>query len=227
MDIKSVVKDRYGKLIGGESRCCSGCPGVNSGIPSFGVGDPVDLAGLKPGERVLDVGSGAGGNCVKAAKIVGENGFVSGLDAAAGMLGEAVKRIEALGLENLGFVEGDAEDMPFPNASFDVVISDCVINLIPDKGKVFREIFRVLKPGGRAVISDVLSSREFPDELKQDENLWCGCISGALPEEGYIRLFEEAGFSNIQIPVKKYSKEYAGITLYNAVLKASVPPRSP
>ena len=219
MDYKATVKDKYGELIKGKSSCCDACSCAVSNIPSFGVGTPVEFAGLKPGEKVLDIGSGAGGNCLKAARIVGEHGEITGLDMTDEMVSEAKRHAGASGLKNLEFVRGDADDMPFSDESFDVVISDCVINLIPDKGKVFREMFRVLKPGGRAVIADVSSDREFPDELKEDEKLWCGCVSGAVPDEVYLRMFREAGFSSAEIPVKDYSREVSGIRLYNAVFR--------
>lgn len=219
MDYKAAVKDKYGELIKGKFSCCEACCASCGDIPSFGVGAPVEFAELKPGEKVLDIGSGAGGNCLKAASIVGEQGKITGLDMTEEMVSEAKGYAEASGLKNLEFIRGDADDMPFSAESFDVVISDCVINLIPDKGKVFREMFRVLKPGGRVAIADVSSDREFPDELKEDENLWCGCVSGAVPDEVYLRMFREAGFSRAEIPAKDYSKDVSGIKLYNAVFR--------
>ncbi len=220
MDIKKTVEKRYGEIIAGESFCCGSCCAEVSDIPGFGVGDPVKSAKLLPGEKVLDIGSGAGGNCMKAAEIVGEKGNVTGLDMTGGMISAARGYAGKTGLKNLSFVKGDAESMPFDDEFFDVVISDCVINLIPCKQKVFNEIFRVLKVGGRAVISDVSSRKEFPKELKEDEKLWCGCVSGAVPEEEYIRMFREAGFTSAEILSKEYWKEAGGIKLYNAVFRA-------
>jgi arsenite methyltransferase len=220
MDFKAAVKKNYGELIKGKSSCCDSCCAAKTEIPGFGVGAPVKFAELEPGEKVLDIGSGAGGNCIKAAKIVGEKGEVRGLDMTEEMVSEAKRHAGASEFKNLSFIKGDADNMPFSDESFDVVISDCVINLIPCKEKVFNEIFRVLKSGGRAVIADVSSGREFPDELKKDEKLWCGCVSGAVPEEEYIRMFQGSGFSSAEILSKEDWKEVGGIKLYNAVFRA-------
>ncbi len=220
MDIKKTVEKNYAAVIAGKSSCCGSCCGEAPGIPGFGVGDPVKSAKLLPGEKVLDIGSGAGGNCIKAAEIVGEKGNVTGLDMTGEMISAAHGYAGKTGLKNLSFVKGDAESMPFEDESFDVVISDCVINLVPCKEKAFKEVFRVLKFGGRAVISDVSSRKEFPKELKEDENLWCGCVSGAVPEEEYIRMFREAGFDSAEILSKEYWKEAWGIKLYNTVFRA-------
>ncbi len=220
MDIKKTVEKKYGEIVAEKSSCCNPCCEEVPGIPGFGVGVPLDFSKLKPGEKLLDVGSGAGGNCIKAAGIVGEKGEVTGLDMTAEMVSAACGYAEKAGLKNLRFVKGDAEGMPFDDESFDVVISDCVINLIPCKEKVFDEIFRVLKTGGRAVISDVSSEREFPEKLKEDEKLWCGCVSGAVPAEEYIRMFRGAGFSPPEILSKEDWKEVGGIKLYKAVFRA-------
>jgi arsenite methyltransferase len=218
VDIKKIVGKNYAAVIAEKSSCCSSCS--VPGIPGFGVGDPLDFSKLKPGEKLLDVGSGAGGNCIRAAEIVGEEGDVTGLDMTGEMISAARGYAGKAELKNLKFVKGDAESMPFDDEAFDVVISDCVINLVPCKEKVFNEIFRVLKPGGRAVISDVSSEREFPQELKEDEKLWCGCVSGAVPEEDYIRMFRAAGFSSAGIISKEYWKDVERIKLYKAVFRA-------
>lgn len=224
MDLKNAVQNKYGRLIQErvQSCCCSCSCGVSpqDSVPSFGVGRPIEFAGIKEGERVLDVGCGAGGNCILAARLVGQSGKVVGLDLTREMIEAAQDNAREAGVTGVSFVQGDAENMPFGNAQFDVVISDCVINLAPDKERVFREIYRVLGKGGRAIISDVVSEKVFPKELQQDEDLWCGCVSGALPEDQYVRCMHEAGFERVEILEEREGSTVAGIRLFHATFRA-------
>ena len=132
----------------------------------------------------------------------------------------AEKQARKEGIKNAEFVLGDAEEIPFNNTYFDVAISDCVINLIPDKKKVFSEIYRVLKEGGQMVISDVVSDKEFPSKLKEDNNLWCGCVSGALPEDEYLAIIEEAGFKNLEVVERKDAQRVEEINISHLTVKA-------
>ncbi len=222
VEIKKAVQDRYGRLITSNAGCCRPCctSKSDSSIPSFGVGKPVDDANLQLGETVLDIGSGAGGNCISAAKLVGDQGQAIGLDLTDEMLEAARRYASDLGVTNVSFVKGDAENMPFPDSLFDVVISDCVINLVPDKQKAFAEAFRVLKQGGRMIISDVVSDRLFPVELEEDTSLWCECISGALLEKNYTDLMRQAGFTGVEPLTKEYSRDIAGIKVFHATYRA-------
>ncbi len=201
MTIKKAVQTRYGQLISQRFSCC--CPGEQGqrtkDIPSYGVGNPAARAALEPGERVLDIGSGAGGDCLKAAEQVGPTGEVVGLDMTDEMLAAARQNADTQGVQNVRFVKGDAESMPLEDSCFDVVLSDCVINLAADKQSVFEEINRVLKPGGRMVISDVVTDKPFSEEAQSDEELWCGCISGSLVESDYLDLMQQAGLVQVEI----------------------------
>ncbi len=175
---------------------------------------------MKIGEIVLDIGSGAGGNCIAAANIVGDQGKAIGMDLTDEMLEAAKGYASELGVANVSFVKGDAESMPFADSLFDVVISDCVINLVPDKQKAFAEAFRVLKPGGRMIISDVVTDRSFPAELEADTSLWCGCISGAIPENIYTDLMRQSGFGSVELLFKEHSSDVAAIKVFHATYRA-------
>jgi arsenite methyltransferase len=179
---------------------------VAAALASLGCGNPTALAELKPGERVLDLGSGGGIDVLLSAKRVGPTGFAYGLDMTDAMLELAERnRIEA-GVENVHFLKGVIEDIPLPENSVDVVISNCVINLSADKGKVLREAYRVLSPGGRFAVSDIVFLGQFPQAIRSDLEAWAGCIAGALEEETYRQLLTEAGFTNIAIEVtRRYS----------------------
>src|SRR5712692_3083928 len=173
---------------------------------SLGCGNPTALAELKPGERVLDLGSGGGIDVLLSARRVGPTGFVYGLDMTDSMLELAERnRIEA-GIENVRFLKGVIEDIPLPANAVDVVISNCVINLSADKGRVLREAYRVLAPGGRFAVSDIVFLGRFPQAIRSDLEAWAGCIAGALEEETYRQLLAEAGFTPIEIEVtRRYS----------------------
>lgn len=200
---KEIVKDQYSKMIKGKEEI--GCCTVDNKnqIPSFGVGNPLKYVDLNSGDYLIDIGSGPGKNCLKAAKIIGEKGKVIGLDLTEEMVNSAKKEAMKEDLKWIDFIQGDAEDIPFADNYFDVAISDCVINLVPDKKKVFSEIFRVLKKGGQIMISDVVSDKKFPSKLKEDNELWCGCVSGAIPEKEFLNIIKETGFEDLQIVEKK------------------------
>src|SRR6266487_2223793 len=234
--LREVVRERYGRtalevLSTGKTAvdsCCSSscCSPVDSdpvtsylyssaelgelpitaALASQGCGNPTALAELKPGEKVLDLGSGGGIDVLLSARRVGPTGFVYGLDMTDAMLALAERnRIEA-NIENARFLKGEIEAIPLPNNAVDVVISNCVINLSADKGQVLREAYRVLSPGGRFAVSDVVFLGHFPQAIRSDLEAWAGCIAGALEEEIYQQLLVEAGFTNIEIEVtRRYS----------------------
>jgi ubiquinone/menaquinone biosynthesis C-methylase UbiE len=179
---------------------------VAAALASLGCGNPTALAELRPGERVLDLGSGGGIDVLLSARRVGPDGFAYGLDMTDAMLELAERnRVEA-GIENVRFLQGIIEDTPLPAESVDVVISNCVINLSADKGQVLRDAFRVLAPGGRFAVSDVVFQGHIPQILRQDLESWAGCIAGVLEEETYRALLTEAGFTAIEVEVtRRYS----------------------
>jgi len=179
---------------------------TTAALASLGCGNPTALAELKPGERVLDLGSGGGIDVLLSARRVGPTGFAYGLDMTDSMLELAERnRIEA-GVENVRFLKGEIEDIPLSDNAVDVVISNCVINLSADKGQVLREAYRVLSPGGHFAVSDVVFLGHFPQVIRSDLEAWAGCIAGALEEETYRQLLAEAGFTNIEIEVtRRYS----------------------
>lgn len=223
--IKKVIKKSYGKIAKGKGFCCgpkkSSCcettglaenisknigytdeelqsvpDGANLGL---GCGNPVALASLKEGEIVLDLGSGAGFDCLLAANKVGKAGKVIGIDMTPEMIKKAKKNAKKGGYENVEFKLGEVENLPVADNSADIVISNCVINLSPDKKKVFREIFRVLKPGGRFMVSDIVLLKELPETIKNSIESYVGCIAGAMMKDDYIKTIKEAGFQNVKI----------------------------
>ncbi len=212
--MKEEVKKRYKKVAGEkgclpEQSCCTVdlnfyeeylkklSPEIE--FKSLGCGTPLSFEVLKKGEKVLDVGSGEGVEALIAALMVGENGEVAGLDMTDEMIEKARENANKCGFTNVKFIKGDAETIPFPDGYFDIVMSNCVINLVEDKEKVFKEIFRVLKCGGRVLISDIVSERELPDEIKSDPDLWSSCIGGAIPVATYLDLLEKTGFLVVRI----------------------------
>ena len=226
-EIKRLVRERYGSRAkgviqltvveqpaGGEAACCSPADmdralrlyneGQLAGLPaesiaaSAGCGNPTALAGLREGERVLDLGSGGGIDCFLAANQVGETGHVIGLDMTPDMLELARTNQANLGLTNVEFVQGDMEKMPLPDASVDVVISNCVVCLSPDKDAVFQETFRVLSPGGRVHISDMMSNSD-EGPARTDPEAWASCIAGAEQRDTYLDRLRQAGFEGITI----------------------------
>jgi len=172
---------------------------VEAVAASAGCGNPTALAGLKDGERVLDLGSGGGIDCFLAARQVGPKGHVIGLDMTPDMLALARRNAETLGVSNVEFVEGYIEDIPLPKSSVDVVISNCVVCLSPDKEAVAREAFRVLSPGGRLHLSDMMALGPMPQELRDDPQKWASCVSGAEERATYLARLAEAGFRDVEI----------------------------
>ena len=232
-DIKEVVKEKYGqaalRVVSGEgsaccgsspSSCCSGGDVITSDLysqlqkdelpqaavlASLGCGNPTALAELKPGEIVLDLGSGGGIDVLLSAKRVAPGGKAYGLDMTDEMLSLARENQKKAGVENVEFLKGEIEQIPLPDNSVDVIISNCVINLSADKDRVLREAFRVLKPGGRFAVSDVVTRGEIPAEIRKNILLWVGCVAGALDENEYREKLTTAGFTNIGIePTRIY-----------------------
>jgi ubiquinone/menaquinone biosynthesis C-methylase UbiE len=171
---------------------------------SLGCGDPVTLAGLKPGETVLDLGSGGGIDCFLAAKQVGPSGHVIGVDMTADMLEKARANAQEMSAENVEFRLGEIEYLPVADESVDVVISNCVINLSPDKAQVFRDVYRALRPGGRLAVSDIVTRVELPPEVKQDLGSWAACVAGAWVDKDYVAAIEAAGFVDVTIKERTF-----------------------
>ncbi|HEY8166646.1 MAG TPA: arsenite methyltransferase [Gemmatimonadaceae bacterium] len=194
--------------------------GQTAGIPeeallaSLGCGNPTALAELREGETVLDLGSGGGIDVLLSAKRVGPTGKAYGLDMTDDMLALAEHNKQRTGAENVEFLKGEIEAIPLPDSSVDVIISNCVINLSADKSKVLKEAFRVLKPGGRFAVSDVVVRGEVPAELRRNMELWVGCVAGALEENEYKSLLKDAGFESIDVePTRVYSASDAAAFL--------------
>ncbi len=242
---KDVIKKKYEEIaVKGTSCCSGGCcsdrsitdisksigyseddirnvPDANLGL---GCGNPTAFAELKPGDIVLDLGSGAGFDSFLAAQKLKGSGKVIGVDMTPEMLERAQANALKYGYSNVEFRLGDIEALPVENKSVDVIISNCVINLAPDKDKVFREAFRVLKPGGRMYISDMVLLAELPEDLKNDKDLLAGCVAGAILKEEYLSLLEKVGFSvEIQSEDTDISKsQYKGLPVESLRLKACV-----
>ena len=235
-DIKTVVKEKYGqaalRVKSGGSSCCgataasdSCCDPITSNLydlsqagqipeeallASLGCGNPTALARLNPGEVVLDLGSGGGIDVLLSAKRVGPEGKAYGLDMTDEMLALANENKRKAGAGNVEFLKGEIENIPLPDNSVDVIISNCVINLAADKDLVLREAFRVLKPGGRFAVSDVVTRGDISPEIRQSVLLWVGCVAGALDETEYRKKLTAAGFENIEIePTRIYRVEDA------------------
>jgi arsenite methyltransferase len=174
---------------------------------SLGCGDPITLASLEEGQAVLDLGSGGGLDCFLAAKKVGPTGKVIGVDMTASMIEKARANKAKIGAENVEFRLGEIEHLPVPDDSVDVIISNCVINLSPDKPQVFRETFRALRPGGRIAVSDIVTDGPLPEAIKNDLTAWAGCIAGALDVKDYIAAIEDAGFEDVELTHVYWDKE--------------------
>jgi arsenite methyltransferase len=229
-DVRSVVRQHYGEAAARfQPKASSGCgcskdpvelsasklypaseidtlPEDVTGL-SMGCGDPITLASLKPGQTVLDLGSGGGIDCFMAAKKVGETGHVIGVDMTAEMLEKARTNQAKLGFRNVEFRLGEIENLPVADNTVDVIISNCVINLSPDKPQVFREAYRVLKPGGKLALSDIVTDGPLPKVVQDNLSAWAGCVSGALDLKEYIADLEEAGFTDIDITPVYFDQE--------------------
>jgi SAM-dependent methyltransferase len=215
--IHEIVREHYAERIKNNASCCGGssdcCSTENSLYPqellatlpegespvSYGCGDPITLASLQPGQTVLDLGSGAGLDCFFAAKKVGETGHVIGVDMTPEMIEQARSSAQRLNLKNVEFRQGYLEDLPVEANTVDVIISNCVINLSPDKTKVFAEAFRVLKPGGKLAVSDIVTDGPLPQSIKQSLSAWAGCVAGAVEASEYIGMMEAVGFTNVSV----------------------------
>jgi arsenite methyltransferase len=235
-DIKEVVKEKYGqaalRVAKGGSSCCGAtraledcCDPITSNLydaaqagelpeaalkASLGCGNPTQLAALNPGETVLDLGSGGGIDVLLSARRVGPTGKAYGLDMTDEMLALANENKRASGVENVEFLKGEIESIPLPDNSVDVIISNCVINLSSNKDRVIAEAFRVLKPGGRFAVSDVVTKGEMLPEIRKSVLLWVGCVAGALEENEYRAKLAAAGFENIDVePTRIYRVEDA------------------
>jgi len=219
--IREQVRTAYGEVARGKSGCSVGCCGTDdggslllgyseedlAGVPDgadlgLGCGNPQAIAALKPGETVLDLGSGAGFDCFLAAKRVGATGRVIGVDMTPEMVAKARENARKVGAENVEFRLGEIERLPLPDASVDVILSNCVINLSPDKAAVFREAYRVLKPGGRLAISDVILTGPMPKEIEESVQALTGCVAGATDASTLHSLLAEAGFMSPAVEPK-------------------------
>jgi len=189
--------------------------GSNLGL---GCGNPLSIASLKPGEVVLDLGSGAGFDAFLAARKVGKKGRVVGVDMTDEMLKKARQNAKKGGFTNVEFRKGDIEDLPVKDKLIDATISNCVINLAPSKEKVFKEAYRVLKSGGRLMVSDVVLTKNLPEKIKNDKDLLTGCVAGAILKQDYFKLLKKAGFENIQIHKQTpgFLKDYTLSITYSA-----------
>ncbi len=241
-DVESAVQESYSAQAQGQQSCCaSGCdcgetqavtfktgymldelqavPGEAANI-SLGCGNPTAIAALQPGETVLDIGSGGGIDCFLSARKVGESGRVIGVDMTPAMLERARKTAEKNGYRNVTFLQGTADRIPVEDDTVDVIISNCVINLTRDKGRVFAEAARVLKYGGRLEVSDMVTDGPLPTELRADPANWAGCVYGALPENEYVALMRQAGFGDILVRRAPTAGRIGDASLYSITVSA-------
>ncbi len=227
-ELKKIVKEKYGEIArraDADAGCSCGCScnppegpvgytvmndeykGIDGYIPdadlNLGCGLPVNYAGIRPGDTVVDLGSGAGNDVFIARKIVGRTGRVIGVDFTQDMIDKARRNNEKMGYANVEFRFGDIEALPLETNTVDVVISNCVLNLVPDKTKAFGEIFRVLKPGARFSVSDIVLRGELPERLKSIAEMYAGCVAGALQVDDYVGIIRKAGFSDVAIQTSK------------------------
>lgn len=231
-EIKNHVKERYAKIANKEASSCSCCGGAAdvtesarkqakamgysdeeiSSIPEdavygLGCGNPTALAEITEGETVLDLGSGGGIDVFLAAGKVGDTGKVIGVDMTQEMVETAVRNAEAGGYHNVQFKLGEIEDLPIKDETIDLIISNCVINLTPDKNVAYREAFRVLKPGGRILVSDLVTYGKIPEDVKKSFQAWSNCIAGAMEKEEYLNTIKNAGFKDVEIVEAHYFTE--------------------
>lgn len=224
--IKNLVRDKYSDIAkqdksASNTTCCGSCCGpsdvykimnddydhLDGYVPDadlgLGCGLPTEFAKIKSGDTVVDLGSGAGNDCFVARNETGPTGKVIGIDFTPAMIEKAKSNAQTLGYENVEFIQGDIEQISLDTNSVDVVVSNCVLNLVPDKNKVFQEIFRILKPGGHFSISDIVLIGSLPENVKKVAELYAGCVSGAIQKDEYLRIIEEIGFANISIQKEK------------------------
>ncbi|ABK15204.1 arsenite methyltransferase [Methanothrix thermoacetophila] len=253
-EIKKAVRDGYSR-IAMQATCCSGsCCGTGSAAEisrrigytdeemlsappesnlGLGCGNPVAIASLKRGEYVLDMGSGAGFDCFLAARAVGPEGMVIGVDMTSEMVDRARENARKGGYRNVDFRQGELENLPVADNYVDVIMSNCVINLVPDKRRVFREAFRVLKPGGRLIISDIVLKREIPEAVRRSKEAYVGCLAGAVTVEEYIDAMRSAGFEEISIlgespfPVECLPANITKVDLSESVCSMRISARKP
>lgn len=224
-EIKQVVKEKYGEIaVKNQQGCGCGCGSKSNKIVGYnvmqdeydhlegyvadadlglGCGVPTEYAGIKKGDTVVDLGSGAGNDVFVTRSIVGDEGKVIGIDFTLEMIGKAMANKLKAGYENVDFKLGEIEAIPLENNSADVVISNCVLNLVPDKRKAFSEIYRILKPGAHFCVSDIVIKGELPSGLKKSAEMYAGCVAGALQQDEYIGIIKETGFTNIEIKKTK------------------------
>ncbi len=231
-EIKKEVKKRYGQFAEQSSSCCPdySCCDIGYSIEeikylpsdisefSLGCGNPVALADIRKGETVLDIGSGGGLDVFLASKRVGPEGKIIGLDMTEQMVEKARKNAIKGNYNNVEFKLGEIEDIPVKDNSIDLVMSNCVINLVPDKEKAYREIYRILKPGGRFVISDLVTEKELDESTRNNPEKLVACVGGALTEKGYIGAIKKSGFKNVNI-LKKSSMVVSGVKVLSETIK--------
>jgi arsenite methyltransferase len=244
-DLKVIVKEKYGEIANqskqqdessfcGATGCCSTVdytvfsesyeklegynPDADLGL---GCGIPTQFAGIKKGDHVLDLGSGAGNDCFVARAIVGETGKVTGLDFTEAMLAKATENAKKSGFSNVEFVKGDIEEMPLPDNTFDVIVSNCVLNLVPDKNKAFAQMIRVLKPEGHFCVSDVVIKGNLPEKLRKDAEMYAGCVSGAIDIAEYLEIIGKQGFKNVIVHKQKEIEIPVGL-LQNYLSKGEI-----
>ena len=220
-EIKQLVKEKYAQIVNDNlpvtDACCAGSCDISSTYSTFaedysplegytadadlslGCGLPTQFAHIQEGNTVVDLGSGAGNDCFVARAEAGNTGRVIGVDMTSAMIDKALANTKKLGYQNVEFVLGEIENLPLEDNLADVVVSNCVMNLVPDKAKAFSETFRILRPGGHFSISDVVLQGNLPDGLQESAELYAGCVAGAIDKEDYLQIIREAGFENIQV----------------------------
>lgn len=238
LNIKKIVKDKYGEIATQGSGCCCGCNNaktisrnigyseedlkmVGEANLGLGCGNPVAFGKIKEGDVVLDLGSGAGIDCFLAAERVGKSGKVIGVDMTEEMIEKAKNNAARQGIKNVEFILGEIENLPLKDNSVDIIITNCVVNLTLDKTRAFKEAYRVLKPGGKVYLSDIVLLEELSKEQRNDKDLLSGCVAGALLKDDYLRKIKDAGFkARVLHENKKISKEqYNGIALESLMVE--------
>jgi SAM-dependent methyltransferase len=224
--LKQIVKEKYGEIAEKNSSCCgpTSCCGSTSKVVDYtimqddysnlkgyvadadlglGCGLPTELAGIEKGDTVVDLGSGAGNDVFVSRALVGKSGKVIGLDFTEEMIDKANENNRKLGYDNVEFHLGEIENMPLENDTADVVVSNCVLNLVPDKEKAFAEMYRIIKPGGHFCVSDIVLKGELPEGLQKSAAMYAGCVSGAIQQEEYLGILDETGFKNVEVKKTK------------------------